>query len=669
MEAYPENYVNHNLPLVLLSGLEVDEDKSGSSSGYPLLSERGTQIFSDFPCLAGGAAGELRNLLLQEDGTHMPWKSRVNVSGNTTTTNIGYRIKSSGRVGYSTKGLDPVFLKVPQPLTIYAQSCTLPPRKADPPIPSPPTSPSDKENEPADSATHYVLHSPLSPLSPGSPTFPDGLLTPLWVTKHQDLVPAAVLNFFPFSLDPNMDSLRDNQLKIEINSLKQEWQSSGHKTRFMVVLISEEGEENGYEGEIDDRIAGIRRATNLDPRSLFFIPPDASSAELQNFVKSLLSLLQPLVVEYYRDLSKHARRKRNRGNIPPPTLPPTTGTSQTLSSQGWNVRYEFKLGIFAEFRQEMDAACRNYESAYDTLFGHEVFEIIAGWNPRFNEARLLADALAIRIMRCLLWTSQTTAAARFWAGHRFRVKDIVNRRGKGSKHYGWEAWEARWSMIMAQLIRRAELPLLSGDISTEEPGALYKLPEKSIPPGERVKPWELLHHEGYWLHRSAKHTMTRREFALEIPAEDRVPPKESPVSQLANKSYLYDTYLVPDTHEEAPQEGVTGFDHSGLILSTLKDARLEFSKRFQTRKVESLSLEAAEEYMRVGAWSEAHALLKPLWPTLSWRRSGWWQLMVSFGWALRECAFRVQDSETVLRVDWEMLNKSGLLQHDFIYVF
>lgn len=100
MEAYPEDYVNHNLPLVLLSGLEAGDDTE-ANSGYPLLAEKGTHIFSDFPPLSGGVAEELRSLFLQEDGTHMPWKSRVNVSGNTATANIGYRIKSSGRVGPS----------------------------------------------------------------------------------------------------------------------------------------------------------------------------------------------------------------------------------------------------------------------------------------------------------------------------------------------------------------------------------------------------------------------------------------------------------------------------------------------------------------------------------------------------------------------------------------
>jgi hypothetical protein len=494
------------------------------------------------------------------------------------------------------------------------------------------------------------------------------LLTPLWVTKHQQLVPAAVINFFPLSLDPNMNSLRDNQLKIEINSLKNEWSESGFKTRFLTVLISEEG-EGGYEGEIDDRVAGIRRATNLDQKSIFVIPPDATLSELKDFVKSLFSLLQPSVVEYYRDLSKHARRKRNRNSIPPPTAPPTSGTSQTLSLQGWNVRYEFKLGIFAEFRQEMDAACRSYEGAYETLFGQEVFENIAGWDARFSDARLLGDAIAIRIIRCLLWTAQTTAATRFWVDHRIRTKDIVNRRGKGSKSYGWEAWEARWSMVMAQLIRRAKTFSAVTETSTDqEPDlSIFIAPEKSIPINERVNPWEQLHHEGYWMYRSVKHTIARRSLAMQIPEEDRMPPSQSPASQIANKSYLYDTYLAPETHVESPLPEKSGFNHSELILSTLASALQEFAKRDQKRQVERLSLEIAEEYIRIGSWSEAYHILQPLWATLSWRRSGWWALMERFGWALRECALNLKESETLLRVDWELLNKGKRhLSHVFL---
>ena len=530
----------------------------------------------------------------------------------------------------------------------------MPRRKADPPVLSPPASPAVEEPN-----VSFTLHSPLSPLTPSSPTFPDGLLNPLWVTKHQRLVPAAVINFYPISLDPNMSSLRDNQLKIEINGLKNEWVSSGYKTRFLVVLLPEDGEPS-HLGDIDDRVAGIRRATNIDQRSIFVLPPDATSAELEEFTNSLLSLLHPSIMEYYRDLSKHARRKRNRNSIPPPTAPPTSGTSQTLSFQGWNVRYEFKLGMFSEFRQEMDAACRNYQSAYDTLFGQEVFENIPGWNPRFNDARLLADALAIRIIRCLLWAGQTSAAVRSWVKHKDRSQDIVNRRGKGTGNYGWEAWEAKWSMVMAQLIHWAEVPFLSADTPPKPGESHYSLLvpyDKAATPSDRLYPWEHLHHEGYWLYRSAKHSMARRELAEQIPDEDRIPPGQSPASQIASKSYLYDTYLVPEPHIEASQQGSSGAGHSDQILRALKASAEEFSKRNQVRKVESLSLEIAEELMRMGSWTEAHSVLRPLWSNLSWRRSGWWPLMCKFGWAMRECARQVQDSESVVQIDWELLSR------------
>jgi trafficking protein particle complex subunit 11 len=449
-----------------------------------------------------------------------------------------------------------------------------------------------------------------------------------------------------------MSSLRDNQLKIEISNLKNMWVSSGYKARFVVVLISE---DDIYLEDVEDRLSSIRRAANLDPRSTFVLPPDLSDADLKDFVTTLLSSLQPSVVEYYRDLSKHARRKRNRGSVPPPTVPPTIGTSQTLSLHGWNVRYEFKLGVFAEFRQEMDAAFRNYESAYEILFGQEVFESIAGWNPRFNDARLLADSLAIRILRCSLWSGQTTNAVRRWVIHRDRTQDIVNRRGKGTKNYGWAAWEARWSMVMAQLIQRAEIPSFSADV-LQNPSRLHESifapPEKNLPVHDIALPWELLHHEGYWLDRSAKYSILRRTLAHKIPADDRIAPSQTP----ASKSYMCDTYLVPVPYSEAPDSDHATVNHSGLILDTLKASLEQFSKRQQIRKVERLSLQIAKEYVRVGSWSEALNMLKPLWPQLTWRSAGWWELMEEFAWTLRECALRLQDNETVIRTDWELLS-------------
>lgn len=100
MDAYPEDYVNHNLPLVLLSGLEAEaEGGSTSSDSYPLLAVKGPKVFSDFPPLSGAVAEDLRRVLLEEDGTQMPWKSGLlSSNGNSSSPHMRYRIKSAGRV-------------------------------------------------------------------------------------------------------------------------------------------------------------------------------------------------------------------------------------------------------------------------------------------------------------------------------------------------------------------------------------------------------------------------------------------------------------------------------------------------------------------------------------------------------------------------------------------
>lgn len=100
MDAYPEDYVNHNLPLVLLSGLEAGpQDDAKSSIGYPLLAEKGPKVYSDFPPLSGVVAEDLRKVILDEDGSQMPERSGLLASGgNSSSLQLRYRIKSAGRV-------------------------------------------------------------------------------------------------------------------------------------------------------------------------------------------------------------------------------------------------------------------------------------------------------------------------------------------------------------------------------------------------------------------------------------------------------------------------------------------------------------------------------------------------------------------------------------------
>jgi hypothetical protein len=484
-------------------------------------------------------------------------------------------------------------------------------------------------------------------------------MTPIWIAKHQSRLPAALISFFYLTSDPNTSSLRDNQLKSEINNIRSVLASTNYKTKFVVILLAENGPIPVQ--DLDDRIGVLRRATGLDAKTLFFLQYAVSPTEIVEFTGMVLASLSSFCIEYYRDLSKHARRKRGRSTVPLPTVPPTSGTSQVLPSQGWNVRYEFKLGVFAEFRQEMDAAGRNYEGAYEALFVSELLESISSWSPRFNEARLLADIIALRIIRCQLWTGQTTGAVRSWINHRNRIQDLIDRRGKGTGNYGWEAWEATWSQAMAQLVERADavplLPLEPLDPLLRKTGAIFALPEKAIPMGERIAPWEALHHQGYWLRKTQPHIRRRRALALRLPEEDRASPGKSPASVIASKAHLYDAYLTLEPHLEHPIDGKPGYDYSSHIVSLLDAAVLHFSARNQVRAAELIELDIAKEHIRSELWEEALIILRPLWSQFAWRQAGWWKLLAEVGWALRACALRTADAETLLSVEWELHNR------------
>ncbi|KAF2401064.1 hypothetical protein EJ06DRAFT_475314 [Trichodelitschia bisporula] len=603
MDAYPLDYVSHNLPLVVLSGLRPTPDTE-TPAGH------GTTINSELPLVEGERAEQLLSEFSRAEGTDRP------------------RAGASKLMGFKFK--------------VVGRQYSLPPRKAQPPQDSPSLRPLDEPRSPV-----WALHSPISPLSPGSPIYPDGVMLPVWVAKHQHQVPATFVAFFDFASDTARNSLHDNQLKTDINAIKAALYRSGYKSRLVVVLLSDTTILSAP--DIEDRLATIRRATGLDSKTgLFFLPPNISRVEVASFVDSLLLALQPGCVEYYRDLTKHARRKKNRGSIPPPTAPPTRGTSQTLAALGWGVRYDFKLGVFAEFRQEMEAACRHYTLALELLLGPDgIFETTASWSPRWDEARLLADAVAIRIIRCLLWSQLTSSAAQSWLNYRDRLRELVDRRGKGSSNYGWEAWESRWAKIMAQLIQRANMATLS------DSDAVFAPAEKGLPIGERLTPWYLLHHAGYWQRMAAKHAMARRSQALSLAEEDRTPPGKSPASAVARR-YGTDTFLCPEPHAEYPLSG-PGFNHSLDILEKLSDALTTFKEKRQNRMADFVRLDVCREHFRANQPDLALAELKKLWREMAWRKERWWRLVFEVCRALHECARLTGDVEGLVVSQYELL--------------
>ena len=95
MDAYPKAYIDHNLPLIVLSGLRADSSTDDSSRN-PVLASNGYKLAIDLPVLTGATAETLQKLFLQADVQAGPWNNR---SEGGRAGAVGFKVTSVGRVG------------------------------------------------------------------------------------------------------------------------------------------------------------------------------------------------------------------------------------------------------------------------------------------------------------------------------------------------------------------------------------------------------------------------------------------------------------------------------------------------------------------------------------------------------------------------------------------
>jgi len=95
MEVYPVPYVEHNLPLVLLSGLGEKPNESTARMPSPQ-PESGTRIKSTSPECHGERAGALLQQFLRLDGSNLAWNTQTLAAPPSA---VKYSMRAIGRVG------------------------------------------------------------------------------------------------------------------------------------------------------------------------------------------------------------------------------------------------------------------------------------------------------------------------------------------------------------------------------------------------------------------------------------------------------------------------------------------------------------------------------------------------------------------------------------------
>jgi len=100
MEAYPEDYVAHNLPFIALAGLPTADSSTNAATTTPAQGS-GLSISDNSPPLSGPHADSILDEFLRADGASLSWSDQA-LSDHAGL--IGFKLSSVGRVGMPLTG-------------------------------------------------------------------------------------------------------------------------------------------------------------------------------------------------------------------------------------------------------------------------------------------------------------------------------------------------------------------------------------------------------------------------------------------------------------------------------------------------------------------------------------------------------------------------------------
>ncbi|WFD46751.1 hypothetical protein GLX27_001392 [Malassezia furfur] len=350
--------------------------------------------------------------------------------------------------------------------------------------------------------------SPLSPLQVGGPLFPDGILAPAWIRKHSEYVPSTHVVFY--TLPPA--TLADDAALIEaIGEMRALDAPRGIRT--VVVLMGDRAAL--ARADSDARIAHLRRATRLEQRgSLLVLPTDA--ADIDAFVRHLERTLYDGAVEYYRERARHVRRNRARYPPPPSIAQPILAAASAagvlrpgpvamLAPEGWTVRTAAKLGTFAEMQGDLTEALAQYAEAYHHLV-HACLgntKLLAPRTKRWAEAKVLADTLALKIVKLHLYRRAAPAAMLQYVQHTRRIAELSTGWGIGTSTYEFWSWLAKQFQLLGDLLQYALHPSDPARALVLPPGAPEDTPAYTAAAAFLAQPGTHYYHAALCTHERA----------------------------------------------------------------------------------------------------------------------------------------------------------------------
>ncbi|KIR26900.1 hypothetical protein I309_04279 [Cryptococcus deuterogattii LA55] len=429
-------------------------------------------------------------------------------------------------------------------------------------------------------------HSPLSPLIPSSPLYPDGLVAPVWVRKHAELIPSVFVLFLRLYELPTRHTSPDET--AEENQAR-EAEEKRKEMEMDDLLVKEIGDRRRRLGErgikltvvlmassqtldspaLDPRLSYLRRASALSSKASLFVLSPVPADQLSDFVSSLQDALYDSSMDYYNAHAKRVRRKRSRVPASMPVHAPTTTAQghKVLGPQGWAVRYDWKMAWFAEVRGELDVARRHYEDCWNELA--KLFSSTTTLPPRtkrWAEAKVLADCVAVRICKLSLYEGDGTRALNSFHVHLKRFGELSRGWGIGEETFEFWSWLSRQYRVFAELLELAQ----QHNLRIITPPPTFPTPESSAAsqslsylatPISSQNPTQILQHPAYYYYEAACGTLKRQKrFKEALDAENDAMGSE------ATKTSGYVSSTAPGFANEKK------VDHAALVIELFSKA-------------------------------------------------------------------------------------------------
>ncbi|WVW83128.1 hypothetical protein I302_105146 [Kwoniella bestiolae CBS 10118] len=514
-------------------------------------------------------------------------------------------------------------------------------------------------------------HSPFSPLIPSSPLYPDGLIAPVWVRKHAELVPSVFVLFLrlyeskpvPPSDDPEVNSAKeaankamekdqDDQLIREIGDRRRRLGERGIK--LTVVLMASAATLDSP--ALDPRLSYLRRASALSAKASLFVLTPVPADQLPDFVQSLQDALYDSAMEYYSNHGKRVRRKRSRvpvsQNILSPTSPQAQGQGpRALGPQGWAVRYDWKAGWFAEVKGDFDAARRHYEDCWNELA--RMFSSTTTLPPRtkrWAEAKVLADCVAVRICKLLLYDDQGPRVLNPFFVHLKRFGDLSRGWGIGEETFEFWSWIARQYRIFAELLEMAQqsgmriASLAPPTFPTAVAAAAPPPPDYYTTPISSGNPLQVLQQPAFYYYTAATCSIQRQVRYQEALAAEN----DALSSEAGSTSGHVST--APGFANEKK------VDHAALVIELFTKAYslLKEQDHAQNRMALFVAFRIAEVYCQSAQYDMALRFFDRI--SQGFKREGWSPIVIQIRKLWYECAQQTGNVESAARLLVDMMS-------------